>query len=93
MTAATTKTIWIDGLPYVAKPLLREAASEVLTIIRGEPGIGVSAIAHRRNTTPRAAHVTVMALERRGYITTQVIARHRRPPERACYLKEVADAL
>ncbi len=88
MTAATTKTIWIDGLPYVAKPLLREAASEVLTIIRGEPGIGVSAIAHRRGTTPKAANDTVRLLEKQGYVTTQVIARHRRPPERACYLKE-----
>ncbi len=73
--AQPVRIIWLDGLPYEVRPLLKKAAAETLTIIREHPGISVPDIAARRGVTTGAALNGVLNLEKNGYVTTRLTRR------------------
>lgn len=93
--AAVTRSerlIWVDGVPHLevttSQPLRHAAALETLAIIRDNPGTSAYQIAKQRGTTPRAANQTVLYLERRHAIRTQLEPSKGNRFHRACYLTE-----
>lgn len=86
------RLIWVDGVPALevttTRPITSPATLETLSIIRAQPGINPTDIARERGVTPRAAHTTVIYLERLQAVRTEIEPRDGNRFHRACYLTE-----
>lgn len=77
------RILWHDGTPYRVTPL-PAAQTEILSLIRAQPGLSMSDLARARHTSPTAAQKTVLTLERLGLIRTERAEAGEKAPRR-CY--------